>query len=400
MTAGPSSPDGGRPLDGLRVLDFTRVLSGPYATALLADLGADVIKVEAPTGDDYRHVGPFLADGSSAIFEAVNRGKRGLVLDLGSNAGRATARDLARDADVVVENFRPGVADRLGIGWEALSAENPRLVFASISGFGQNGPDAGRPAYDIVVQAMSGLMHVTGEPEGPPTLIGESIADVVSGLFASWAILAALHERDRTGVGRRIDVSMFDAMMALQPLVVARALASGEAPMRVGNRHPLSAPFGAFRAGDGSFVVAVLNEKLFASLAAVIGRPALSGDPRFASDSLRLANEAALRAEIEAWSRGLAASDAVARLIAAGVPAAEVGDTLTALASAEARGRPVTQTVAHPALGAFAVPEQPAHFSGAPRGVCAPAPRLGEHDAAIAADPSRAWAPRPEKELP
>lgn len=389
---------GERPLTGLRVLDFTRVLSGPYATALLADLGADVLKVEAPGGDDYRHVGPFLEDGTSAIFEAVNRGKRGLVLDLSSEAGRATAQALARDADVVVENFRPGVADRLGIGWATLSAENPRLVFASISGFGQTGPAAGRPAYDIVVQAASGLMHVTGEPDGEPTLIGESIADVVSGLFASWAILAAVHERTRTGRGRRLDVSMFDATMALQPLIVARALATGTAPMRVGNRHPLSAPFGAFRAADGSFVVAVLNEKLFAALATTIGRPELSGDPRFASDSLRLANESALRAAIEAWSAELSARDAVARLVGAGVPAAEVADTLAALADAEARGRPVTQTVDHASLGPRAVPEQPVHFAGLPRGHGRPAPRLGEHDAAIGGDPAAAWVPRPNQE--
>jgi CoA:oxalate CoA-transferase len=385
-------------LDGLRVLDFTRVLSGPYATALLADLGADVIKVEAPTGDDYRAIGPFLADGSSAIFEAVNRGKRGVVLDLGSEAGRTAAVALARDADVVVENFRPGVADKLGIGWAALSAANPRLVFASVSGFGQAGPDAGRPAYDIVVQAMSGLMHVTGAPDGDPTLVGESISDVVSGLFASWAILAALHERSVTGRGRRIDVSMFDATLALQPLVVARALATGVAPMRVGNRHPLSAPFGAFRAKDGSFVLAVLNEKLFAALAATVERPHLAADPRFASDPLRLENEAALRAEIEAWAAGLSAAEAVARLVAAGVPAAEVGDTIEALASAEARGRPVTQTADHPTLGPIAVPEQPARFDGAPRGRTAPAPRLGQHDAEVFGSAGPGW--RPRKEAP
>lgn len=384
-----------KPLADLRVLDFTRVLSGPYATALLADLGADVIKVEAPTGDDYRHVGPFLPDGSSTIFEAVNRGKRGLVLDFSRPEDRAVALALARDADVVVENFRPGVADKLGIGWDALAAINPRLVYASVSGFGQSGPDAGRPAYDIVVQAMSGLMHVTGDPAAPPTLIGESIADVVSGLFASWAILAALHERQTTGCGRRIDVSMFDAMMALQPLVVARCLATGEAPMRVGNRHPLSAPFGAFRAGDRSFVVAVLNNKLFAALCTVIGRPELADDPRFASDPQRLAHEAPLRAAIEAWGADRTAAAAVAALIAAGVPAAEVGDTATALAEAQARGRPVTQTVAHPTLGAWAVPEQPAHFAGIARGNAKAAPRLGEDDAAIRSDPTRAWRAKP-----
>lgn len=385
---------GGRPLDGVRVLDFTRVLSGPYATSLLADLGAEVIKVESPDGDDYRHVGPFHADGSSAIFEAVNRGKRGLVLDLARPEHRAIARDLAVAADVVVENFRPGVADKLGIGWADLSALQPRLIHASISGFGQEGPDARRPAYDIVVQAMSGLMNVTGDPDGPPTLVGESIADVVSGLFAALGIVAALTERDRTGHGRRVDVSMFDALMALQPLVVARCLATGVAPMRVGNRHPLSAPFGAFAAKDGSFVVAVLNEKLFAALCAVMDRPDCAADPRFATDPDRLANEPLLRVAIEAWAADLTAAEAVARLVAAGVPAAEVADTAAALDGAEARGRAVTQTVAHPSLGTLTVPEQPIHFSGAPRGVSAPAPRLGEHDAAVLEDPLRAWSPR------
>ncbi|NLH81088.1 MAG: CoA transferase [Phyllobacteriaceae bacterium] len=387
------TPSTGRPLDGVRILDFTRVLSGPYATSLLADLGAEVIKVESPGGDDYRHVGPFLDDGASAIFEAVNRGKRGVVLDLGRVEHRALAQALAASADVVVENFRPGVADKLGIGWEALSAANPRLVVASVSGFGQSGPDARRPAYDIVVQALSGLMHVTGEPEGEPTLVGESIADVVSGLFAALGIVAALHERAATGVGRRIDVSMFDSLMALQPLVVARCLASGVAPMRVGNRHPLSAPFGAFRARTGSFVVAVLNEKLFSALCDTMGRPDLVADPRFGSDPDRLAHEAALRAAIEAWAADLAASDAVARLVAAGVPAAEVADTIAALDGATARGRPVTQ-VARRADGTVrAVPEQPIRFDGAPRGTTPAAPLLGEHDDLLA-DPSSAWSPR------
>jgi CoA:oxalate CoA-transferase len=372
------------------VLDFTRVLAGPYATVLLADLGADVIKVESPGGDDYRHIAPFLADGSTAIFEALNRGKRGIVLDLAKPDHRAIAVTLARSADVVVENFRPGVADKLGIGWPQLSDANPGLVYASISGFGQDGPDAGRPAYDIIGQALSGIMHITGDPAGPPTMIGESIADVVSGLFASWAILAALHERERTGRGRHIDVAMLDAMMALQPLTVARYLSTGQVPMRVGNRHPLSAPFGAYRASDKSFVVAVLNTKLFAALAHAIGRPDMADEPRFATDPLRLTHEAELRAAIENWASTLTAAEAVARLLAAGVPAAEVGDTATALAAAQARGRPQTQTVERSGQTAFQVPEQPAVFVGAPRGGGRPAPRLGEHDD-ILSDPAKAW---------
>lgn len=380
-----------RPLDGVRVLDFTRVLAGPYCTALLADLGAHVIKVEPPTGDDYRHIGPFLNDGSSVLFETVNRGKRGIVLDLANPEHKAVVVTLAIGADVVVENFRPGVTDKLGIGWAALSEANPRLVYASISGFGQDGPNASRPAYDIVVQAMSGIMAVTGDPKGPPTLIGESIADVTSGLFGSWAILAALVERQRTGKGRRLDVGMFESMLAIQPLIVARYLATGEAPKRVGNRHALSAPFGAFHARDGEFVLAVLNDKLFLTLAKAIGQPQLAVDTRFATDLQRLHNEAALRTTIETWAANHSASEAVALLIAAGIPASEVMNTAEALKSDQVRARPVLQKVEHPALGPLEVPEQPVWFGGMARGGASAAPRLGEHTEEVLRDPKAAW---------
>ncbi len=379
--------EAGRPLDGVRVLDFTRVLAGPYCTALLADLGADVLKVEPPQGDDYRQIGPFRADGSSAIFAAVNRGKRSVVLDLGTSEHREVVLALAAAADVVVENFRPGVAAKLGIGAEVLCGRDPRLIYASISGFGQDGPNAQRPAYDIVVQAMSGIMTTTGEPDGPPMLLGEAVGDVVAGLFGSWAILAALYERERTGRGRRLDVAMLDAMMALQPLNVARYLALGRSPRRVGNRHPISAPFGAFAARDGQFVLAVLNKRLFASLAGVVGRPDLPADPRFATDALRFEHEAELRAVIEAWAGGLSAAEAVAALMAAGVPAAEVQDTAAALAAARA----VLQTVDEPELGPVMAPEQPVRFVGATRGGLRPAPRLGQHDKETLGDPARAW---------
>ena len=385
------APDTSRPLDGIRVLDFTRVLAGPYCTALLADLGADIIKVEPPQGDDYRHIGPFYADGSSALFESVNRGKRSVILDLARPDHRTIAQTLAQDADVVVENFRPGVADKLGIGAEALMALNPRLVYASISGFGQDGPNAMRPAYDIIVQAMSGIMAVTGDPAGSPTLIGESIGDVVAGLFGSWSILAALVERDRTGKGRHLDIAMLDSMMALQPIVLSRFIASGKAPQRVGNRHALSAPFGAFSASDGEFVLAVLNDKLFGTLAHLIGQPELASDPRFLTDALRLTHEGELRAAIEHWSRARTAPEAVALLIAAGVPAAEVMDTAQALASDQAKERPILQAVDHPVLGTMQVPEQPVRFKGSPRGGLNAAPRLGSETDAIIHNPSSAW---------
>jgi len=393
MTSSPAapSPSVAKPLEDLRVLDFTRVLSGPYCTALLADLGADVLKVEPPQGDDYRHIGPFYKDGSSALFETVNRGKRSVVLDLSTPAHCALALDLASGADVVVENFRPGVADKLGIGWEKVRARNPRAVYASISGFGQDGPNARRPAYDIVLQALSGIMTVTGEPEGTPTLIGESIADITTGLFGSWAILAALYERERSGVGRRIDVSMFESMIALQPLVVTRYLATGQVPQRVGNRHPLSAPFGAFRAADKLFVLAVLNPKLFETLANLIGRPDLLNDPRFATDSERLKNEAALRGAIEDWSMQRPAADAVFDLVEAGVPAAEVSDMAGALGSDQALARPVLQNVRHDTLGEMTVPEQPVRFDGAPRGGLHAASPLGAHTAQALSDPKSIW---------
>jgi CoA:oxalate CoA-transferase len=356
-----------KPLSNIKILDFTRVLSGPYCTAMLADIGADVIKIEPPSGDDYRHIGPFLDDGASSLFETVNRGKRSLVLDLSIDADRAMALKLAGEADVVVENFRPGVASKLGIGYEALSLINPKLIYASISGFGQTGPMAQRPAYDIIVQAMSGIMSVTGEADGPPTLIGESVADVVSGLYASWAIMAALNQRHATGLGQHLDVSMLSSMLALQPLVAARLFASGKAPKRVGNRHPISAPFGAFKAKDGMFMLAVLNDKLMKALAAVIKEPLILSDPRFATDELRFQNESALRAHIEIWSSALNAHDAVELLLAAGVPAAEVLDAKQANAL----------------LGNTKPQGQPVKFSGAVNAPLAPAPKLDEHGNSI-----------------
>jgi CoA:oxalate CoA-transferase len=391
MTNQPKQETGHKPLDGLRVLDFTRVLSGPYCTALLADLGADVLKIEPPQGDDYRHIGPFHRDGSSALFETVNRGKRSVVLDLSLDEHRDFALSLAAGADVVVENFRPGVPDKLGIGFAAVKNRNDRVIYASISGFGQDGPNARRPAYDIVLQALSGIMSVTGEPDRAPTLIGESIADVVTGLFGSWAILAALYDRERTGRGRHVDISMFESMIALQPLVVARYLSTGKVPQRIGNRHPLSAPFGAFRAADRPFVLAVLNPKLFETLARLIERPDLIGDVRFATDPKRLEHEAELRSAIEQWSMKMTAVEAVAALVAAGVPAAEVSDIAGALDSDQAQARPALQTVIHRQLGELRVPEQPARFSDASRGGLAAAPSLGADTTSAKKDPAAVW---------
>jgi CoA:oxalate CoA-transferase len=375
-----SAPSGG-PLQDLVVVDFTRVLAGPFSTALLADLGARVIKIEPPTGDDYRHIGPFSGN-DSVLFAFANRGKESVVLDLKKPEDLEFARQLADHADIVVENFRPGVADKLGIGAAELRKRNPRLVYASISGFGQMGPLRERPAYDLIVQAMTGLMTVTGEPDGAPTMIGEAFGDLTAGLFASWAILAAIHQRGRTGEGCQIDLAMFDSLLSMMPTATCRYIATGKVPHRVGNRHPLSAPFGAFRTDDGYVVVAVLNEKLFEQFCGVIERRDLLNDPRFRSDSERTENEAALRQAFEEWSLARTTDEAVAALSAAGVPVAPIDHVGTAVDSVHAKERKLFRD-ASLGDGNVSVPEQPAIFSTAARGGTTRIPALGEHNEVV-----------------
>ncbi len=373
-----------RPLSDVTVVDFSRVLAGPFSTVLLADLGARVIKIEPPGGDDYRHIGPFVG-GESALFGFANRGKESLVLDLKRPEDLRTALRLADRADVVVENFRPGVADKLGIGAEALMGRNQRLIYASISGFGQTGPMRERPAYDLIVQALTGLMSVTGEPAGAPTMVGEAFGDLTAGLFGSWSILAALHQREKTGTGCRIDLAMFDALLAMLPTATCRYLATGEVPKRVGNRHPLSAPFGAFRTADGHVVIAVLNWKLFEQFAHVIGRPEFLADPRFATDASRTIHESVLREAFESWASRLGSEEVVAALGKAGVPAAPIASIGDAVDSRHAAERGLFRNGELDG-GDMMLPEQPVHFSTFERGQSVRVPRLDEHAAQL-----RAW---------
>ena len=367
-----------RPLDGIRILDFTRVLAGPMSTALLADLGAEVVKVEPPQGDDYRAIGP-MKNGQSALFTVMNRNKQSLVLDLKSPQAAEIVQELAQKVDVVVENFRPGVAERLGIGPEKLRALNPKLVYVSVSGFGQTGPLAHRPAYDIIVQAMSGLMEATGEPNGAPTLVGEAVSDVVAGLFASWATLAALLQAQRTGAGQHVDVAMFDTTLTFLATSMSRYLFTGQPAKRVGNRHPLSAPFGVYKARDGHYALAVLNKKLFDATALAMSLPELVDDPRFATDETRSANEPALRAALESWSTQHDVADVVAALEAAGVPAAPIWNIEQALNSEQIRARGLLSAVDDERLPGLQLPTQPVHFNGALPNRVQRAPALGEH---------------------
>jgi CoA:oxalate CoA-transferase len=373
-----------KPLAGIRVLDLSRVLAGPYCTALMADLGAEIIKVEPPHGDDYRHIGPFM-DGESALFTLNNRGKKSVVLNLKDQADLAIARAIAARVDVVVENFRPGVAAKLGLGADALRAENPRLVYCSISGFGQQGPFRDLPAYDLVVQAMSGLMAGTGEAGGAPLKTGESVADLIAGLFASWSIMAALVQRGATGQGATLDIAMYDALFSMLTTSHALHFYAGQAPQRVGNRHPLSTPFGCFATSDGQVVIAVLSGKQFAALATLIGAPEAAGDPRFASDESRTMHEPAVKALIENWSRELTTEQAVAALAGAGIPTAPIWDIAKAAGNEHSIARGLVSRLPHPVLGMAPSVGQPVRFDGEKPVAATSAPSLGGDRAAILA---------------
>ena len=370
-------------LSGVRVLDLSRVMSGPYCTALLADLGAEVIKVETPgSGDDSRHFGPFVGE-ASVYFALLNRTKKSVTLNLKEPKARAILAQLTGTCDVVVENFRPGVAARLECDAARLRAVNPRLVYLSLSGFGQGGPLAGWPAYDLVIQAMSGLMSTTGTAEGSPTACGESIADVWTGLFGSWAVLAALLHRERTGEGQAIDLAMFDSMLAMQLTGLARLTASGEAPGRVGNRHPVTSPVDTYASADGSIAMVVTTEAQFAALCEAIGQPALAADARFGDNTARRANYAQLKDAIEAWTCKQSTSDAVRLLQVRGIPAGPVWDLKTAYGSAQSKLRGVLAPVEHETIASLSMALQPAKFSGSQGVSPSREPGLGEHTAEV-----------------
>lgn len=366
-------------LSGLRVLDLSRVLSGPYCTALLADLGAEVIKIETPErGDDSRHFGPF-ACGASVYFALINRNKKSVALNLKDPRAQEIVHKVALNSDVVVENFRPGVAARLGLDYETLSGLNSRLIYLSISGFGQDGPHAGWAAYDLIIQAMSGIMSVTGQPEGPPTALGESLGDLWTGLMGSWAVLAALQARARTGQGERIDLGMFDALISMQMTGLANLFANGKAPPRVGNRHPVTTPVNTYRCRNGLAALVVTGDAQFNALCGVMGRAELAADARFLKNPDRFANEAELRAVIEGWSGFLDVDDVVARCHAAQIPAGPVWDLAQAAGSAQAAARGLLQTVPHPVFGELKVAPQPAKFSRSAIVELRREPALGEH---------------------
>ncbi len=306
------------PLSGITIVDLTRVLAGPYCTLVLSDLGARVIKVEHPDGDLARGLGPWFGD-TSGYFLSVNRGKESIALDLKRDADRALLHDLLAHADVLVENYRPGVMEKLGLGWESLRARYPRLIYAATSGFGHTGPYAPRAAFDLVAQGMGGLMSVTGHPGSPPTRVGTSIGDIAAGLFTAVGINAALVHRARTGEGMKIDVAMLDSQVAITENAIARHFA-GDTPRPIGARHPVVAPFDAFPTKDCHIIIAVADEAGFRRLCAIVERPHLADDPAFATNTLRVRNHEALKAELSAALAARSGAEWLALFCEAGLP--------------------------------------------------------------------------------
>jgi crotonobetainyl-CoA:carnitine CoA-transferase CaiB-like acyl-CoA transferase len=370
------SPDG--PLAGLKVLDLSRVLAGPFATMLLGDLGADVVKVESPGGDVTRHWGPPFVGDTAVYFLTTNRNKRSVVLDLTQPDDRAAALRLAATADVVVENFRPGGAARFALAYADVRAVNPRCVYCSITGFGTGSEREDEPAYDLVVQAAGGMMGVTGVDGTPPVKVGVATADLLTGLYASTAILAGLSERERTGAGVDIEVPLMDAQVAGLGNQALNWLAAGLNPSRLGSDHPNVAPYGAYATGSSYVVVAVGNDAQFAQLAAAVGRPEWLQDPRFATNRARVANRAALRDELQSVLDLRPADEWLAVLRAAGVPCGPVRDVAGVFADPEVRARTV-RSVPHPTLGEVPQVLSPFRFRGRPTEVRMAPPELGQH---------------------
>lgn len=373
------------PLSGIRVLDCTRVLAGPYATMMLADLGADVVKVEEPTrGDEARGVGPFIGR-ASAYFISLNRGKKSLTLNLKETRGRDLFVELAAKADVVVENFRPGTMEQFGLGYDTLRARNRRLIYAACSGFGQTGPLARQGAYDIVIQGMGGVMSITGTPGGEPVRVGVSIGDITAAFFTAIGILSALQARECTGEGQLVDVSMLDSQVAILENAIIRYTATGEVPGPLGSRHPSIAPFEAFPARDGHVIFAV-GTAHWGAFCEALGWPELADEERFATNALRADHVEELREMIASVSPDKTVAEWIAVMEAARVPCGPINTTREVAAHPQVAARQMLVDVEHEGIGAVRMAGCPVKLSETPGGVQGPAPALGEHSEAILAE--------------
>lgn len=370
------------PLNGIKVIDFSRVLAGPYCAMILADLGAEVVKIEEPTrGDEARGVGPFL-NGVSAYFMSINRGKKSVALNIKNPKGGDLATQLIARADILLENFRPGTMDRLGLGYEALAKVNPRLIYAACSGFGQTGPYRHRGAYDMVIQGMGGIMSITGEPGGMPLKTGPAIGDLVGGLFTVIGILTALQARERTGEGQMVDIGMLDCQVALLENAIIRYTTTGEIPGPLGARHPSIAPFEAFEAKDG-YVIFAVGTPHWERFCRIIGREDLLQDPRFATNALRAENHAALQPVIADAAKTRTVRDWIEVMEKAGVPCGPINRIDQVVADPQVQARGMIAAIHDPEVGVTRLPGSPIKLSRTPGCVDRPAPRLGEHTADV-----------------
>jgi crotonobetainyl-CoA:carnitine CoA-transferase CaiB-like acyl-CoA transferase len=376
-----------QPLDNLRILDITRALAGPYCTMMLGDLGADVIKVERPgSGDETRGWGPpFVGKpygpypGESAYFIAANRNKRSLTVNIQTAEGQDIVRRLAGISDVLVENYRTGDLDELGLGYLDLHSLYPKLIYCSVSGYGRSGPYAKRPGYDAILQAEGGMMSITGPVEGPPSRAGIPIIDITSGMFAATAILAALRARDLTGEGQLVDISLFDSHVALLTNVASNYLVGGDPPRRFGNAHPNLVPYDSFSARDGWFIVGVANEKQWGLLCDLLARPDMKTDSRFATNSDRVANREVLVAELNRTFSQRDVEDWLADLVKAGIPCGPINSIPQVFDHPQARAREMTLESDHPTAGTVRLTGFPYKLSGTPAEIRRAPPLLGQH---------------------
>ncbi len=382
MALHPSSVEG--PLNGVTVIDLTRVLAGPFCTMVLADLGARVIKVEMPeTGDDSRQYGPFV-NGKSAYYMSLNRNKESVAINLKSDADRLIFDALVAQADVLIENYRPGTMAKLGYDWATLHARHPRLIYAAASGFGQTGPYAQRPAYDVIVQAMGGVMSMTGHPGMPPARVGTSVGDITAGLFSSIGINAALFHRATTGEGMYLDISMLDCQVAICENAIARYHATGSVPGPAGARNPSITPFESYATKDDFIVIAAGNDTLFAKLADTIGRPDLADDPRFDSNTTRTTNAAILKEEMEAALKAQSRDHWFGVFAAAGIPCGPINNIQNVVDDPQVNERNMIVEAEDAIAGTVRMPGNPIKMSGFedPR-QRAPSPQLDEHRSAL-----------------
>ena len=368
-----------QPLTGIKVLDLSRVLAGPYCTMVLGDLGAEVIKVEPPEGDETRRWGPPFAGGESAYYLCVNRNKRGMVVNLKTEAGKNILRELAMQSDVLVENFRPGTLEKFGMDYESACALNPRLVYCSITGFGQTGSMRDKPGYDFMIQAMGGVMSITGEPEGEPMKAGVAIADLFAGQNAVIAILAALQARHLTGAGQHLDISLFDSELGWLANVASNYLISGNLPRRHGNAHPNIVPYQSFRARDAWFVIAVGNDKQFEALCKVIGKSELGIHPRFVTNSARVENRDELIALFKPTFATRNASEWLDALEKAEIPCGPINNLEQVFSMPLVKEREMLVKMEHPTIGELPLVGSPLKMSETPVEYRLPPPLMGEH---------------------